>query len=62
MAMGPTPKCHFVLGFPSGNFEIPKIGTPATLETHNFVCKPPYNRSLKIQESIGILIPKWDLI
>jgi hypothetical protein len=25
--MGPTPKWHFVLGFPSGSLEIPKIGT-----------------------------------
>ncbi len=33
-------KCHFVLRLPSGNPEIPKIGTPKTLEAHNFVCKP----------------------
>jgi len=38
--MGPTPKCHFVLGFPSGSPEIPTTGTPMTLGAHNFVCKP----------------------
>jgi hypothetical protein len=40
LAMGPTPKYHFVLGLPNGSSEIPKIGTPATLESHNFVCRP----------------------
>jgi hypothetical protein len=40
LATGLAPKCHFVLGLPSGSFEIPKIGTFATLEAHNFVCKP----------------------
>ncbi len=40
LAMGPAPKCHFVAGLPSGNFEIPNIGTPTTLGAHNFVCKP----------------------
>jgi hypothetical protein len=39
LAMGPTPKCHFVLGLPSGSPEIPEIGTLAILEAHNFVCK-----------------------
>jgi len=24
--MGPTPKCHFVLGLPSGSLEIPQLG------------------------------------
>jgi hypothetical protein len=38
MATGPTPKCHFVLGLPSGSLEIPEIGTPTTMEVHNFVC------------------------
>jgi hypothetical protein len=38
---GPAPKCHFVLGLPSGNPKMPKIWTLVTLETHNFVCKPP---------------------
>jgi len=37
--MGPAPKCHFVMGLPS--WDSRKIGTPATLEGHNFVCKPP---------------------
>jgi len=30
--MGPTPKCHFVPKLSNGSFEIPKIGTPTTLE------------------------------
>jgi len=38
---GPTPKCHFVPALPSGSPEIPKIGTLATLEACNFVCRPP---------------------
>jgi len=38
--MGPASKCHFVSGFPSGSFEIPKVGTPATLGAHNFVYRP----------------------
>ncbi len=38
--MGPAPKCHFVLGLPSGSPEIPKVGTPANFGAHNFVCKP----------------------
>jgi hypothetical protein len=37
---GPTPKWHFVLGLPSGSFEISKIGTFTTLEAHNFVWRP----------------------
>jgi len=37
----------FCLGLPSGSSEIPKIGTPATLESHNFVCKPPIKVSSK---------------
>jgi len=35
-----TPKCHFVLGLSNGSPEIPKVGTPITLEAHNFVCNP----------------------
>jgi hypothetical protein len=31
----------FCLGTPKWEFEIPKIGTPMTLEDHNFVCRPP---------------------
>jgi len=38
--MGPAPKCHFVSGLPSGSPEIPKIGTPVTLEAHNFMWRP----------------------
>jgi len=38
---GLAPKWHFVLKLPSGNFEIPEIGTPATLKAHNFVYRPP---------------------
>ncbi len=41
MAMGPTSKCHFVSGLPSGSFEIFKVGTLVTLKGHNFVCKSP---------------------
>ncbi len=40
LAMGPTPKCHFVPGLPSGSPEIPKVGTFVTLGAHNFVCIP----------------------
>jgi hypothetical protein len=38
--MGPTPKCHFVLGLPSWSPEILEIGTSTTLQAHNFVCRP----------------------
>ncbi len=41
MAIGLTPKCHFVPRLPSGNLEIPTTGTPTTLGAHNFACKPP---------------------
>jgi len=34
-----APKCHFVLGFPSGSPKIFKIRTSITLEAHNFVCR-----------------------
>jgi hypothetical protein len=37
LAMGPTPKCHFVPRFLSWNLEIFEIRTPTTLEEHNFV-------------------------
>jgi hypothetical protein len=33
-------KCHFVMGFPSGSPEIPKVETLATLGAHNFVHIP----------------------
>jgi len=39
--MGTTPKRHFVSRHPSWNPEILEIGTLATLEAHNFACKPP---------------------
>jgi len=34
---------HVILSQDSqvGSFEIPEIGTTATLEAHNFLCKPP---------------------
>jgi len=38
--MGLAPKCHFVPKLPLRIPKIPKIRTPATLEAHNFVCKP----------------------
>jgi len=38
--MGLALKGHFVPGLPSWSPEIPEIGTFATLEAHNFVCKP----------------------
>jgi hypothetical protein len=38
---GSTPNCHFVLGLPSWNLEIPKVATFGTLGAHNFLCKPP---------------------
>jgi hypothetical protein len=31
---GLAPKCHFVPGLPT------QIGTPKTLEAHNFLCRP----------------------
>jgi len=37
--MGSAPKCHFVPRLPSESPEIPTVGTLATLEAHNFVCK-----------------------
>jgi len=37
LAMGRTPKCHFVMGFPSGSLKIPKVATFATLGAYNFV-------------------------
>jgi hypothetical protein len=30
----------FVPGFPNGSLEIAKVGTLATLGSHNFVCRP----------------------
>jgi hypothetical protein len=39
MAMGPTPKCHFVPGLQSGSSEIPKIEALTTLEAHKFGCR-----------------------
>jgi hypothetical protein len=33
--MGPAPKCHFVLGFPSWSLKIPIVGTSVTLGAHN---------------------------
>jgi hypothetical protein len=38
LTMGPTSKCHFVLGLSNGSPEIFKIETPVILEAHNFVC------------------------
>jgi hypothetical protein len=52
--MGPTLKCHFVLGLPSWSPEIPKIKTPTTLEAHNFVCKPPI--AMSFQEKLYTLL------
>jgi hypothetical protein len=46
LATGLTPKCHFVPGFQSGSPEILKIGSLATLEAHNFVCRPPIEAKL----------------
>ncbi len=40
LVTGPTPKCHFVSGFPSGSPEILNVGTFMTLKGHKFVCKP----------------------
>jgi hypothetical protein len=56
--MGPTPKCHFVLGLPSGSLEIPKIGIPVTLETHNFVYQPKgevWSKVLALVESFPMV-------
>ncbi len=49
LATGLTPKCHFVPGLPSGNPKIPKVGTPATLGAHDFVCKPSIEMKSKAQ-------------
>jgi len=35
------------VGLPNGRPEIPKIGTFATLDAHNFVCKPPIEMKSK---------------
>ncbi len=35
-----APKCHFSWDSQVGSPEIPKIETHATLEAHNFFCKP----------------------
>jgi hypothetical protein len=40
LATGPAPKCHFVSGLPSESLEIPKIGAPTILQSHNFLCRP----------------------
>jgi hypothetical protein len=40
LSTGATSKWFFVLGFPSGNPEIPTTRISATLGAHNFVCKP----------------------
>ncbi len=37
LAIGRAPKCHFVMGLPSGSLEIPKVETPTTLGAHKFV-------------------------
>jgi hypothetical protein len=37
----PLHKAHIQMTFCSKNPEIPKVGTPAILEPHNFVCRPP---------------------
>ncbi len=47
LATGPTPKCHFVPRLSRWSLAIPKIGTFATLEAHNFVCKPPIEMKSK---------------
>jgi hypothetical protein len=41
------PKCHFVLGLPSGSPEIPIVGTPTTLGPHTFMYKPSIKWGLK---------------
>jgi len=42
MAMGATPKCHFVSGlWELGSLEIPEVKTPTTLGAHNFACISP---------------------
>jgi hypothetical protein len=40
LAMGPTPKCHFVSRLPNGSLEIPEIGLLATLRAHKVLCRP----------------------
>ncbi len=41
LSMGVTSKWLFVPGLPSGSPEILTTGIPATLRTHNFMCRPP---------------------
>ncbi len=36
----PTSKWHFVPGLPFGSSKIPKVGSPTTLGSYNFVCRP----------------------
>jgi len=47
LATGPTPKCHFFPVLLSGNPEIPKVGTLATLGAHDFVCRPSIEKIIK---------------
>jgi hypothetical protein len=37
----PFHKAHIQMAFCPRSPEIPKVTTPTTLGTHNFVCKPP---------------------
>jgi hypothetical protein len=37
----PLHEAHIQIAFCPRSLEIPKVGTPATLGPHNFVCRPP---------------------
>ncbi len=41
LATSPTPKCHLSQDSQIGSPKILEIGTPTTLEAHNFLCWPP---------------------
>ncbi len=59
MATRPTPKCHFVLGLPSGSPKIPKVGTLTTLGAHNFVCKPLTEVKSEVKLQLSLRTFQW---
>jgi hypothetical protein len=56
--MRATSKWHFVSGLTNGSFEIPRIGTLATLGTHNFVCRPLI--AMRSQKKVIALIKSFE--
>ncbi len=54
-----TSKWLFVAGLPNGSPEIPTIGTPATLEAHNFLCRPPIAMRSKAKLQLLLRSFQW---